>query len=81
VPIFIEEKSEVGKVILNRLKELDRTQSWLARKTGVTAMHINKICNGDYSNPGVMFFIKASDVLEIPIPQLMDAIKKDKNIL
>lgn len=81
MPIFIEKKSEVGKVILNRLKELDRTQSWLARKTGVTAMHINKICNGDYSNPGVMFFIKVSDVLEIPISQLTDAIKKDKNIL
>ncbi len=80
MPIFIEKKSEVGKVILNRLKELDRSQSWLAKKTGFTAIHINKICNGDYANPGVIFFIKVSDVLKIPISQLMDALKKDKNI-
>jgi len=49
--------------IKQRLKEMGKSQGWLARETGFSREYINKIISGKVSNPGIKNCKKIAKVL------------------
>lgn len=78
--IFIEKMPKVGQLIFTRLKEMERTQTWLSSKIGYSTVHLNHICTGKSTNPNINFFIKTAEILEIPIGELVNAYLEDNKI-
>lgn len=78
--VFLEEKSEIGIVILKKLKEKKLTQKWLAQKTGYSQMYVYKVINGKIKNPSFDFICELSEALNISLSELSDAIKKGSKV-
>jgi transcriptional regulator with XRE-family HTH domain len=60
----------IGNKVSGRLKELDRSQRWLARQAGVSPATISLIVNGGGTSDSTAMAIARS--LEVPIDWLLD---------
>ena len=72
----IRNKTPLGIVIATALKNQNKTQRWLAEKTGISFAYIWMITVGN-SVPSIKFLEKISNVLQIDINDLISAILKD----
>lgn len=57
------ELTPMGKIILKRLVDMNKTQVWLCEKVGVSKVYLNFILHGERS--GKKYLTKIYDVLEI----------------
>lgn len=65
--------TSVGVIIKKRLSEIERSQGWLARKTGYTPNYVNFIIRGRFS-PSQTMLEKIAAVLEIDVDTLIAAL-------
>lgn len=62
------------------LEEQERTQTWLAKKLGLTFATVNAWCNYR-SQPYLIDLVKAAEVLEVaPADLIVDGSKKGKGL-
>lgn len=62
------------------LEEQGRTQTWLAKKLGLTFATVNAWCN-NRSQPYLTDLVKAAEVLEVaPADLIVDGSKKGKGL-
>lgn len=74
--IFIEEKSEIGKLIWGKLKESGRTQTWLAQELKCSYLTLSKLCDGQTKNPSFRLLMNISQILNINPDDMMSALEK-----
>lgn len=53
------------------LKENNKSQHWLAKKSGVSQSYINELIKDKYQNPSIKLLQKIVDALGIPISRLL----------
>lgn len=75
--IYIDEKTKFGQVVLSRLKELKKTQVWLADKVGLTKAYISQMCSDKNKRPSFEAVIKIAATLEIDPMVLAAAVLED----
>lgn len=75
--IFIDDKTELGKIILLKLRDLNKSQKWLSERTGYSYIHIHSIISGKM-NPSIKCLHEISKALNIPIGELAEAIEKEE---
>ena len=63
--IFIDDKTEFGKIILLKLRDLNKSQKWLSERTGYSYIHIHSIISGKM-NPSRKCLHEISKALNIP---------------
>ena len=62
------------------LEDQGRTQTWLAKKLGLTFATVNAWCN-NRSQPYLTDLVKAAEVLEVaPVDLIVDGAKKEKGL-
>ncbi len=62
--------SEVGSIVVARLRQMGKTQRWLADVLGSTPASINGLIKGRY-NPSKRTLLALAAVLEIPVDKLI----------
>ncbi len=75
--IFIEEKSELGKLIWIRLKKMGKTQLWLSQEIKCSYLTLSKLCDGRTKNPSFKLLMNISQKLNIPPENILKALEKD----
>lgn len=74
---ILDNKSPLGKLILKKTYLIGKNQKWLAEKCGIKSTHVSKICNGKIKNPDIKTLRKISQVLEIEISDLYQAVAEN----
>ena len=67
--------SEIGRTILEKLAELDKTQTWLANECKVTRCHISMLIYGKTRASNILLW-KLSKILELDFDRLSSINKK-----
>lgn len=62
--------SEVGSIVVARLRQMGKTQRWLADVIGSTPASINGLIKGRYK-PSKRTLLALAAVLEIPVDKLI----------
>ena len=62
--------SEVGSIVVARLRQMGKTQRWLADVLGSTPASINGLIKGRY-DPSKRTLLALAAVLEIPVDKLI----------
>lgn len=78
--IFIEEKSEIGKLIWLKLKETGKTQLWLSQEVNCSYLTILKLCDGRTKNPSFKLLMSISQKLHISPDDMLAALKMDNGV-
>lgn len=78
--IFIEEKSEIGKLIWLKLKEAGKTQQWLSKEVNCSYLTILKLCDGRTKNPSFKLLMSISQKLHISPNDMLIALKTDNEM-
>ncbi len=75
--VFIEEKSEIGKLIWKKLKEKGKTQTWLSEEVKCSYLTLSKLCDGKTKNPSFKLLMNISRVLDIPPVFMLEVLEKE----
>lgn len=57
-------------IIAQKLKLIGKSQSWLARKTGLDRFYINKIVHNKIKHPSINYAYKIAKVLDSKIEEI-----------
>ena len=66
----------VGKIIISKLAEMERSQMWLARKTDRTITTINEVIKGRRC-PSIKLLKDISNVIEVDCLVLVSAVLEE----
>ncbi len=72
-------KPPLGTLIANQLKELNKTQKWLAHETGLTISYISLLIIGKKNNPSVKALKKIADALGVSVENLVVEFERQNN--
>ena len=75
MPKISENDSPIGIIIKERLAEMERTQPWLARKSGCAVNTVNRIVKGKMK-PSSDLLTRIAFALEIDCEQLYSALNE-----
>ncbi len=71
---FINEKSQIGQLILLGLQKKRKTMRQMSQETGISYSYITKLIDGNIKNPSFKYVAIISEYLDIPINDIIKVI-------
>ncbi len=69
----LDKKSPFGRLVVIRLKEMDKSQKYLAQEAGLSELYVYQLLKGKY-NPSLRTVYEISKVTGLDVEELMKAV-------